>query len=93
MDHLHNNLGLAHLDLKPDNIIIKDDYSTALIDFGHSHPIKRLVKNTCGTSAYLPPEVLRTHLSRGEYLYRTDTADIFTFGLIAFATAFEQMLF
>jgi serine/threonine protein kinase len=36
---LHNENELAHLDLKPDNIIIKDDFSFALIDFGQTTPI------------------------------------------------------
>jgi protein kinase A len=39
IDFLHNVNGLAHLDLKPDNIIIKDDFSFALIDFGQPIPI------------------------------------------------------
>jgi serine/threonine protein kinase len=39
VDFLHNVNGLAHLDIKPDNVIIKDDFSLAFIDFGHSAPI------------------------------------------------------
>jgi serine/threonine protein kinase len=39
VEFLHNTNGLAHLDLKPDNVIIKDDFSLALIDFGHTAPI------------------------------------------------------
>ena len=30
---LHINQGLAHRDIKPDNIVIKDDLSLAYIDF------------------------------------------------------------
>ena len=33
---LHEENKLAHLDIKPDNIIIKDDFSPAYIDFGDS---------------------------------------------------------
>jgi serine/threonine protein kinase len=39
VDFMHNANGLAHLDLKPDNVIIKDDFSLALIDFGYTAPI------------------------------------------------------
>jgi serine/threonine protein kinase len=34
--HLHSVNQMAHLDLKPDNIVIKDDLSLALIDFAHA---------------------------------------------------------
>lgn len=46
---LHFNLGMAHMDLKPDNIIIKDDLTLALIDFGHSQPFNEMVSENIGT--------------------------------------------
>jgi len=36
IEYLHQINHLVHLDLKPDNIIIRDDYSIAIIDFGLS---------------------------------------------------------
>lgn len=35
--HLHNDVGLAHLDIKIDNIVIRNDLKLALIDFGHTN--------------------------------------------------------
>ena len=61
LEFLHGHNGLAHLDLKPDNIIIKDDFTTALIDFGHSESVNQLMNNgNVGTLTYLPPEILNT---------------------------------
>lgn len=33
--YLHEVVEMAHLDIKPDNIILKDDGSLALIDFSY----------------------------------------------------------
>ena len=33
---LHKRHGLAHLDLKPDNLVITDDFKIALIDFANT---------------------------------------------------------
>ena len=37
--HLHEKDKLAHGDIKPDNFLITDEYTLALIDFAHSKPI------------------------------------------------------
>lgn len=58
---LHTS-GIAHLDIKPDNFIINDDYSISFIDFGYAQNIQKAVQTKVGTSAYLPPEI--EHLNR-----------------------------
>jgi len=40
VEHLHSTIGIAHSDIKPDNIIINDNFSLSFIDFG------------CSTSVY-----------------------------------------
>lgn len=54
---LHKVNGLAHLDLKPDNVVIKSDCSLALIDFAHAHHVFSNTNKLCGTKEYWPLEV------------------------------------
>ncbi len=37
---LHDPIGIAHLDLKPDNIIIGPDYKIKLLDFGSCDDVR-----------------------------------------------------
>jgi serine/threonine protein kinase len=39
-----------------ENVIVKDDNTLALIDFGHSAPLSEKVEHSCGTKAYFAPE-------------------------------------
>ena len=57
---LHEN-GVAHVDLKPDNILITADNQIKLADFGLSdfNPEEEKRKEIRGTKIYMAPEVLR----------------------------------
>jgi len=57
LDYLHNVNGLAHLDIKPDNIVINDDLTLAFIDFGHTNSIDQTLDSAVGTDSYMPSEV------------------------------------
>ena len=81
--------GIYHLDIKPENFMIKDDNTIKLADFGHSVDIKCINKNTIqankgesyvidvdeGDWAYVAPELLDFNPKI------TDKADMFWFGL------------
>lgn len=72
--------GYLHLDVKPENILIRPDGRLVLIDFDLAIPRKRFFKklaNVSGTTAYVPPETL---------LARTadDRADIYAFGICCY---------
>ncbi len=72
--------GYLHLDVKPENILIRPDGRLVLIDFDLAIPRKRFFKklaNVSGTTAYVPPETL---------LNRTadDRADIYAFGICCY---------
>jgi serine/threonine protein kinase len=47
--HLNYEYGLAHLDLKPDNVVICDDWSLSLIDFGHANNYRKPLCCKTGT--------------------------------------------
>lgn len=58
---LHEEIGLAHLDLKPENIVLTDDYKLAFIDFGCSVSKNIVATSIVGTKSYMAPE-LRAHM-------------------------------
>lgn len=67
--YLHNN-NIAHRDIKPDNILIDNEYNVKIADFGACILEPQLDKNPlCGTLFYAAPEVL---LGKVEDVYKTD---------------------
>ena len=55
LNHIHD-IGFVHADLKPHNILVCDDLSVKLIDFGFAAPIGRRLSGYKGTWGYLAPE-------------------------------------
>lgn len=86
VDHLHENK-CCHLDIKPENLLLDYKFNFKLCDFGYTVPYTekngiKLVKTSCGTSTYFPPEVWEAGaIERG---YDGTKADIFQCGLILF---------
>ncbi|MDQ3171394.1 MAG: serine/threonine protein kinase [Acidobacteriota bacterium] len=79
--------GIAHGDLKPDNVIVRRDGQIKILDFGLAetrpdtpdealHPAARLA----GTPGYMAPEQLRGAAA-------TPAADVFAFGVLLFEMA------
>ena len=61
--HCHDK-GFAHRDIKPDNLLLGDDYDLKIADFGFAGPIngrdgKGYLETPCGTEAYMAPELLQ----------------------------------
>ncbi|NJN14864.1 MAG: protein kinase [Oscillochloris sp.] len=78
IDQLHQHMRLAHLDLKPANIILRGgDWSKpVLIDFGTSQNLGALQrKSIYGTERYIAPERLRGAAP-------SPAADIYALGVI-----------
>lgn len=62
VDHLHNAIGLVHRDLKCDNILIDDNESIKLADFGLCNFIpdqNSMLVTRCGTPTHVAPEVVK----------------------------------
>lgn len=49
--------GLCHLDIKPDNVVLDNDLSAKLIDFGHASQWNYMVNRVTGTDIYMAPEI------------------------------------
>lgn len=61
LEIVHRN-GIAHRDLKPDNIMLDKDYNVKIIDFGFAGAIagnngQKLMTTLCGTPYFMSPEI------------------------------------
>uniref|UniRef100_A0ACD5YLK4 Uncharacterized protein n=1 Tax=Avena sativa TaxID=4498 RepID=A0ACD5YLK4_AVESA len=80
LSYLHEecNEKIAHLDIKPQNILIDDRFNAKLSDFGLSKMINRdqskVMTRMRGTRGYLAPEWLGSKI--------TEKADIYSFGIV-----------
>ncbi len=71
--------GVAHRDLKTENILMSADFVLKIADFGFAVPALRPLSTVCGTKGYQPPEVLSGHAYDGR------VADIWSCGVILFS--------
>ncbi|XP_048567331.1 G-type lectin S-receptor-like serine/threonine-protein kinase SD2-5 [Triticum urartu] len=80
LSYLHEDCmkRIAHLDVKPQNILIDDDFNAKISDFGLCKLIDRdmsqVVTRMRGTPGYLAPEWLTSHI--------TEKADVYSFGVV-----------
>ena len=57
VDAIHTTANYAHLDIKPDNILIGDDYLLKMTDFGLAQPTTQEIIKQYGTEGYTAPEI------------------------------------
>jgi serine/threonine protein kinase len=86
VDAMHGT-GVGHLDLKPDNVILRRGTGDAtLVDFGLSG---RHVRKKCGNPMYAPPEVWSDDRAPDSAF----AADSYSFACLAFETLTGKPLF
>lgn len=80
VEYLHS-LRIAHLDLKPENVLVNDAGQAQLIDFSFAtFAFAPLTDQTCGSVGYVAPEVL-SRCKRFDGM----AADVFSLGIFLYA--------
>ena len=80
LEHAHA-AGLVHRDIKPQNLLVRDDDTLKIVDFGIARPVDgtqlTLAGTILGTAAYLSPEQ-----ALGERV--TSAADLYSLGAVTY---------
>ena len=86
IEYIHSQ-GVAHLDLKLDNIMLGSDFKLKIIDFDQAQPITDKLVSSAGTKGYRAPEVKNGNCNN------LSAADVFAAGIILFTLKAKEFPF
>lgn len=90
LSYLHK-IGIAHSDIKPENILINEHLDTQIIDFGLSCTKKC---KPGGTILFLSPEMIHFfNLTKQLKLYQVKQADVYSLGIVFYLLANLELPF
>ena len=81
-------VGVAHLDIKPSNVVMRGGEEGVLVDFGLAG---KHIRPGCATGAYGAPEVWGA--TEGVVDASPTKVDVYAFGCVAFETLTNRVLF
>ncbi|KAI5508155.1 protein serine/threonine kinase protein [Trichomonas vaginalis G3] len=84
LEYLHKR-GIAHRDIKSENIVFDGNFNPKIIDFGLCKENPNNLETYCGTMNYMAPEVIKTCNYNGK------KADIWSFAITAHVIMTSQM--
>jgi len=86
LQHIHSK-GIAHLDIKLENITLSSDFTLKIIDFDNAQLTKSRTLTTVGTEYYRAPEVI------DQSCIDFKAADIFSTGVLLYALRVKEFPF
>ncbi len=78
---MHEKFGMAHLDLKPENIFMTKDDTPKISDFGFAENLEETISDYSGTPGFMAPEIVDAMLDKVEYEV-SEKSDIWSLGCI-----------
>ena len=86
--HLNN---ISHCDIKPENLLLNDNFEIKLIDFGYSKYFNKdkLIKGWKGTRIYASPELYKNNLNG----FNGEKNDIFSLGVFLYVLVIGKFPF
>lgn len=85
LHYCHQEIGVIHRDIKPDNIMINHNNEAVLIDFGMSALVKEtdksLMEKNLGSYMFFAPEMFESYKTGTDYAKRGEKTDLWALGI------------